>query len=217
MEVLTSNIQCLIKFGRSEHMKDLYEKGKLYCNHIDTFKDYGKCNETKNSKIADVNEGVNKNIRIDGWKIGVKDNHIDSYEWLVVKHGTLKERVNYNACIYCMYYAEGDVENKIITVNGQIFNEFKEYDAYVVIFDVDTFIQRIKSLDPDFIHAKITYYNPLHTHENLTLFHKSINYKDQNEYRFVFHAINKMPRVLMLGCLEDIAEFGLIENINKAI
>ncbi len=201
----------LIKIGDAKYQKPLYEKGEIYMNTQQYFRDL----EDQNGR-GDKYEGTDKIEQVKWFKLSDGKTDIE----LSLKAGNLK-RANvfsryedFNCNIYSMIgISEGDInkENPVPKSNEKLGSFF------ILIYDVKEFNRRIKkkldSLNYEHTWGWVKYYDEYSYEGELNLLDKPKSFQDQKEVRYIVHSGKNEPLKIEIGSLADIAVPFKIEEL----
>ena len=208
----------LLKFGKKKHIENLYEKGTIFCNTISFFRNF-----EKNDFIGDKFEGTtsikNSKKEVD-YKLTLdyksdKPIELNLSNW---KMRSFYENPKGN--LFCLYSINLDDINQ----NQQFFIDLKMFsndnDYCLFINKPSDFLKRIKNqLDIKGIKFKfdlVKYHDFSKDKSNLTLFHKSIKYNYQKEFRLFLATENiEDSFIFNIGDLSDIASIHKSENLKN--
>ena len=201
----------LIKIGDAEYQKSLYERGEIYMNTQQFFRDL----EDQNGR-GDKYEGADRIEQIKWLKISDRKTDIE----LSLNAGNLK-RANvfsryedFNCNLYSMIgISEDDInkENPVPKSNEKLGSFF------TLIFDVKEFNRRIKEkldlLNYEYTWGWVKYYDEYTYEGDLTLFDKPNEFVEQKEVRYIVHSDKDKPLKIEIGSLADIATPFKIEDL----
>ena len=200
-----------LKLGEYQHMKNLYEKGELYFNTFDYFRNL----EYTNDGRADNKEYCAYHYAGDG----IKDVSLRFYpngrdkepikfvggkelEELTITTGEEKE--------YTHLYSLSSIDlewtlNNNFIIDNSNFADNKDF--VVVIFNTKEFINRtVQHLQNYKLQTKFVEYVDKKSYTGeMGPFRKFDNYALQNEYRIAVNFKTKEPQIIHLGSLNDIA------------
>ena len=213
----------LIKLGSEENMKNLYEKGELYLQTFEYFKNLEKTNDGRGDPDEYLTEYYAGNGLDDiTLELACKNNitgetikHLLSRATGIVSF-SLNESTKMFTHLYCMSLSDIKAIKKHSTlISPDNFAENKDFA--VVIFDYNEFLNRIKNqLQENNIPAavgKIKYVNKENYGGDMGCFCKFDEYAYQNEWRLAVRIPSNKAEKIHIGSLEDIA----FEPIHKDI
>jgi len=209
------DVEVFIKFGKETHMKSLYEKGEVYMNTIDFYKNH------ENKEIGDEYENIQSIYQIQ--KLSLIDT-IDSKDEIELPliNGHVVQHSEVNGNLYCLFSIKKCDFKQIYGKNIFELNlfEFKEFgDSLCIIYKPKTFIDLIeKKLNDDgriCNNKLVEYYNQDTYNGLLDLFCKRKKYSPQKEARILVNSEMNKPIKFEIGSLEKIARFktGLDDKI----
>ena len=206
-----TKIYGLLKFGKEEHIKDLYENGNLYVNSIKEFKNsfkedhrydpyeciIGLINSFPGEVPIDLGNGVIHNLKYE--KIHIKKNpefaldNISSF-FGIITEVIMKER------------------------GLKIDNQMKEFGEYVIlIYNYPKFIKMLRKamdkLEIGYKHGLVDYYDEDSYSGDLTPFHKRNKYAYQTEFRIHLKTGLTEAITIKLGSLKGVAMIGKAKGI----
>lgn len=209
---LTNNCKAFfLKIGEYEHMKNLYEKGELYFNTFDFFRnlEYTKDGRADNNEYCYYHyagEGI-KEVVLKFYPDGrdkepIKLDERNGLRELTISTGEQKEYTH----IYSL--SSIDVEwslNNNCIIDDSNFADTKNY--VVLIWNTKEFIHRVtQHLSKYKLKAKFIEYVDKQSYTGeMGPFRKFKNYALQNEYRIAVKFNTKGPKIIHLGSLSDIA------------
>lgn len=199
----------LAKVGEQQYMKRLFDMGEVYFRPRVDFAAMDDTNGIGDKFEAALNYYSPKNPQIS-----------IRFPWGEIMELSDKSRVQYgehsdeiNGLIYCMALVEYEaIPNGCkINIPKMIVNIGNEYDSIVVIYDVPTFIDRVKveveRMCKSVIYSDFVSYYPERDiiKKQLTPFEKIEKYAHQREYRFYIDSDLKQPLLISIGSIKDIA------------
>lgn len=208
---------CFIKFGAQQHLKELREKGLLYCNPIHYFTSI----EEQNLRGDDMENVVDMHYMESGTvalsPIGEKpsansttlpfrDAHITSR--IMEPFGNL-------FCLFAINLLDKPI-GEVFTISERV----KEFgDSFLLIYDGMSFIDRVKrALASQKLKAStdmVEYKDFSKFTGKKTVFQKDLRYAYQQEWR-LYIKNNKADAIkLEIGSLEDISVWGTSESIDQ--
>lgn len=194
----------LFKYGSKKHLKKMYEKGDLRISPVTKYND-----SSLNSAINDDEQMLSTFLNPNNTQI----NHIS-------KNGTTNRikpigniEVTHQADTDYYAYCMADV------YDYRLFDDF-EYDACIIIKDVDKFIGSIKNTVAEFIEGckfiknKVKYIDPLNPPYIKSIdiyFCKHFRYAYQKEIRIILlpdkQVKNLKDLYINIGCMSEYAEY----------
>lgn len=210
----------LFKFGKNEHIKELYENGKIYFNTINNFK---KLKNDDNLR-SDSNENITNIFQSDKCKIKV-DNDIVQTKGQITFYNLTDDKYKFTH-IFCMaVVCENDLED-----GGKLFNEkIKQFgDSILLIYDLKQFFDKLFSKLDNYINdniiinysaGKINYIDFKKHNGKLDAFCKHDEYNYQKEWRLGIQIKDNCdkPFELYMGSLQDFSKIVEIENFKNKI
>lgn len=205
----------------SDYVSDI-QKGKLYCNNLNYFKNLAN----NNNGIADKNEGI----------ITITDKIKTKYK-LYITNITIEvdENSNFLFCIYTNNAAQAISKQITYIHNDYEYIKLKNlnYDKVIAIYNTDKFISKILSNcqihNIKCIHGYVKYLD-IHNISNkikkdlnmapyLSAFIKDQRYSWQNEYRFLFYnvpseMIDKNHFILDINDITNISKICRLEDFS---
>ncbi|SCZ01721.1 hypothetical protein [Flavobacterium caeni] len=209
---MTINVKFLLKFGSEENIKNLFEKGEIYMNTIQTFKEFDK------PGIGDKYEGTVEILNIKDAKLTFKfpDNPI------TVNSPSMQLWKNIGGHVGNIYstYAISNLLLKRKSVHT-VDKRMLQFGTHcIIIKDVEKFIFSILAkLDEKGIthsHNLVRYCNYSKNNHEVTLFKKSHLLSYQKEHRIIAYTQNNEPLKFEIGSMHDYAEiFSANDIINS--
>lgn len=210
---------CFIKFGKKEHLKELREKGLLYCNPIQYF-----------TSIED------QSLRGDEMENVVDMHYMESG---TVTLSPVGEKPSANSTT--MPFRDARFTSRIVEPFGNLFCLFSINLLDKPFGEVFTISERVKEFGDSFllIHDSSAFFNRVQraaaTHQlradadlveykdfsrftgKKTVFQKDLRYAYQQEWRLYIHN-NKAELIkLEIGSLEDISVWGTSKSIEQLL
>ena len=212
---MEDRIYYLIKFSKEKYIKDLYEKGTIFLNTFDYFQTQENNNfrgdpEEATVQIKNFPDPENYVIELTDTKTGESIRKIPGEVFLSYK--------NLNAGnLYCMTCIKHSDFKK---GKFQIDSKLEEFgDHALLINNPKEFKVR---LEKEIYKSKfkyqaraIRYYDKWKHNGPLTLFHKSVDYSYQNEFRIVVPNNSNKPIKLNIGSLADISQIVKTERLKR--
>lgn len=205
------NIELLLKFGQFEHMKSLLEKGQVYMNTVDYFKDL-----EDDENRADKLEGTSYIDRITNLEILCKN--------IVVaesKKGQIYfKHENDNGNLFCLTsILRADLQFNE-PANLTLSPKLKSIDDYVLlIYNPKDFLKRI---DEQLSHLKLRYefdhvsYMKIKGYTgSYNIFKKPLELCYQKEVRLFVKGVGIEPISFEIGSLKDIAILMSVRDLDK--
>lgn len=193
-----------VKFGQFDHIKTFQEKGKIYMNTVKYFK---KLEDDCQRK--DKYEGIEKLDQINWIKIKIDENtYIESSK----KNNTLisgqyhRESNSHLGNLFCLTA----ITDQLIEKSNKLSSELKKFgDTMLIIFDTTSFLTRLKKkleeINLNYSYGLVTYYDRKTFSGELNIFHKSIDFEHQSEWRLNIETIKEEPFEFEIGNIEDIS------------
>lgn len=200
-----------LKLGEYEHMKKLYEKGELYFNTFDFFKnleysDDGRADNNEYCAYHYAGDGI-KDVSLSLYPNGRNNEPIKfvggkELEELTITTGEEKE--------YTHLYSLSSIDlewtlNNNFIIDNSNFADNKDF--VVVILNTNEFINRVVQCLPNYkLQARfIEYVDKKSYTGKMGPFRKFNDYALQNEYRIAVNFETKEPKIIHVGSLCDIA------------
>jgi len=195
----------LFRRGKTEHIKNLFEKGELYLNTVDFIR-----NCDTNEERSDPNDSILKRQFLGDVKVKICDigQDMEKFGIPLNGHGCVLNFEGINkGNIFCLsgIYTKDLIDNIEVT-------EFKTKsfgESLIVISNPRKFIQRVKSALLKAGYSEIKYgpvqYYPSDYSGYIGPFKKHQNFSPQNEFRFFVPNIEDKPIIINIGSLKDIA------------
>jgi hypothetical protein len=213
---MTENIiHHLIKLGKKEHIECFRNKGIVFMNSINFFKEMEEDEQRKDNE-----EGILR---------------IEQVTWLRIMFGEKEFEFSKNTKQNTISSAQLRVANPAL--EGNIFSmiaittELSNFtdildkqnmqfgDSFLVIFNPKEFLSRIdiaiKHADLKYRWNLVKYYDEQTHSGELGVFHKPLKFKHQNEFRIFVENNQRSPLVLKIGSIEDISEIFEIEEFER--
>jgi hypothetical protein len=208
-----TTIHLFLKFGKSEHIQDLYENGTIYCNSVEYFK------MVEDDELRGDNyEGASfiKNYPPGKFRISIAGKEVDqdfNYLNLHIKEAYEKTLGN----IFSLYSITSKDTEKRELFKVDLKNK-KFGDKFLLIKDNPTFLnlieQELKKKRLKFKHGFVEYYDRHKFTGQVDVFHKPDNYSYQNEFRIYVRRKSEKPLVLQIGSLKNIAVLHDIDALD---
>jgi len=195
----------LFKRGKTEDIKNLFEKGEVYINTVDFIR-----NCDNNQERSDPNDSILKRQFLGDAKVKMCDVGLDINKFGILFNGkncVINIDRNDNGNIYCLsgIYTKDLMDKTELT-------EFKTKtfgESLIVISNPQKFIQRVKKglLEAgykDIKYAQVEYY-PNDYSGYIGVFKKHKDFSHQNEFRFYVPNAGNKPIKIYIGSIKDIA------------
>jgi hypothetical protein len=213
---MMTTIKHLIKFGEEDNIIKLFEKGEIYMNTIQNFK------QSDRKEIGDKYEGTVdiKNFPKGELTLYLPDNPI------ILKTSKLQLLENYNnhlGNIFCSYALSDNLLHR--KPLHKIDSRMKNFGSHcIIIKDVSRFLNAIfselKNRNISYSHNIVKYHNYAKNSHQLTLFNKPHNYAYQKEHRIIAYTDSDEPLKFEIGSIKEYAEIYqtnfLIKNLRFA-
>ncbi|MEH6658133.1 hypothetical protein [Leeuwenhoekiella marinoflava] len=211
-ETSEHTIKLFIKFGKSEHIKELYENGTVFLNSIQYFRKL-----EDNGVRGDIYEGISKLHNLPAGDFEIKSLNYKG------KYISMQIRESYDEVlgnIFSLYAVSSHgfpnpLEFKIDERNADFGSHC------LMIKNLPLFFERIekaiKDLGHKFRHGFVKYYDADKTNGEVTLFQKPMKYEHQKEFRFYVQRKSTKPLTLNIGSLKDIAEIHETGELIKGL
>lgn len=224
---MTKNtLAALIKFGREEHMLDLYHNGTIYMNALSYFREF-----EKNKNRADKYEGIVGIKQIAWIKLVSQDGKTilemsrDGNKGGKIINAQLREWVTgLDGNIYCMYAITTDWPNENICIDPRNADFGDGEPTMVVINNVSEirarFIKKLEELGLKAVGRLVTYYDEEKHEGDIDFFHKSNRFSYQCEYRIFVERKDDADSEpngairFQIGSLHDIASIHKADNLS---
>jgi len=208
-------IHHLIKLGKKEHIEGFRNKGIVFMNSINFFKEMEEDEQRK-----DLHEGIERIeqvtwIKIEGkgkeieFRKDTKENILSSAQ-LRVANPELEGNLYSMIAITTDLYAKTDKLDKRNMEFG---------DSFLVIFNPKEFLNRIdkavKILELEYYWNLVSYYDEESHNGNLGIFNKSKKYEHQNEFRIFVENNKKEELILNIGSIEDVSKIFDIDEFER--
>ena len=211
---MKDDICYLIKFGSEKHMLELFEKGNLYFNTIEYFKNL----EEKGNRADKLESSISNKVfkKEDNSTLTLRFKNEKEFKHKII-NARITQYKEFLGNIFCLYSIKfNDILNNDYKIDSKIIDD-KEYNYCVLITNVSEFLSRIinelNKKDIKFSWKLIEYYNGNENKENLTIFHKPKEYNFQKEFRIALYRSEKKEFILNIGSLKDIAIFDKTKTI----
>ena len=200
-------ILVFLRFGQEHHIMDLYENGTIYLNTVEYFrglKDTGF--------RGDPYEGISRIINVSKGSFLIPSlNHTVDYQNLHAKSNDV-----YVGNLYCLYA----ISSKTIPDPATYKMDSKNLDFgthCLIIKQPGTFLQKVenalKKASYKFEDGFVEYYDMLKFSGKRSPFHKSLEYKHQNEFRFFVDNLNNKPITLNIGSMKTYSQVVKLEDM----
>lgn len=200
-------ILVFLKFGAEKHIKDLYENGTVYLNTIEYFR---KCEDEE--LRGDKYEGASRIINSLPGSFHIPSiNHTVNYEKIHVKEAYDTLVGNFH-CLYCVSsYGFPDPNSFQIDSRNTRFGTH-----CIIIKQPGVFIKKVEDALTQkgykFRHDLVKYYDKSTYSGDLTLFHKSLEFEYQKEFRFSVENQVLEPIKLNIGGMKEYSEILKTED-----
>ncbi len=203
----------LIKFSKEKYIKDLYDNGTIFLNTFDYFQSQENNNfrgdpDEATVQIKNFPNPENYIIELTDTKTGETIRKTPGELYLSYKNlspGNLY-------CMTCIKHS--DLKKKPFQINPRM-EEFGEYA--LLIKNPKEFKDRLEKeihrLNFEYDARDVRYYDKWKHNGSLTLFHKSLDYSYQNEYRILIPNKSNEPIKLEIGSLSDISQILKTEKL----
>lgn len=208
-----TTIHLFLKFGKEEHIRDLYENGTVYCNSVEYF------NKVEDEELRGDNyEGARfiKNYPPGKFRISIKGNEIEqdfNYINLHIKEAYEKTLGN----IFSLYSITSRDTDTTELFKVDIKNK-RFGDKFLFLRDNPKFLKLIENelrkKKLPFRHGFIKYYDSRKYTGRLDVFCKPNDYSYQNEFRIYVRRKSDEPLVLKIGSLKHIAVMHDIDALD---
>lgn len=201
----------LVKLGKKEYMEDLYNKGLLYFNQVEYFRNL----KYKSDGRADIYEGMDDYYAGNG--LNQVEFTINGYKLteLFSISTNLDYAVDMQQLHYTHIYCLSAIDRIKKIFDKKNFAEDKNYA--VLIHDVETFLKRVCILiHKHEISCKMSFVEYIDKDNyggDLGCFKKLNSYSHQNEYRIAIKSESEAPDIMLIGSLNDIAKPPMDEKI----
>lgn len=213
MEEATEHIiLSFLKFGKKEHIQDLYGNGTIFLNPIQYFRKL-----EDNGLRGDNYEGINKIHNLPSGEFKIESlNYKGKYISMQIKESYSEVLGN----LYSLYAisSHGFPAPKDFKID-QRNSDFGKY--CLLIKNVAAFLERIeeslKRNNLKFSKGFVDYYDANSTNGEISLFQKPKQYDHQKEFRFYVDQNSIKPLILNIGSLKDITEIFKTNDIIKGL
>lgn len=198
------SLRSIVKIGQKEFMDNFLNKGELYLNTIEYFR------ENQNNEVGDNWENI---FKLAHGKVSLFNMKTNQWEFLHKNNEPIRfSELSSNKNIYCMYgvFLENFIEKdeyRLLEIPDELINNFG--GTVINIVDPMEFFDRIKialrNLGITYNIDMVRYYNPEEYNGDLNEFNKRDNYSHQNEIRVSVSNINNTPLKFYIGPITDIA------------
>jgi hypothetical protein len=210
---------CLIKFGEHEHLKDLREKGLLYCNPIQYFTSI----EDQDLRGDDLENVVNLHYMESGTvtisPVGEKPSASSTV--MPFQNFRLTSRIvepfGNLFCLFAINLLDKPIGD-IFTISERV----KSFgDSFLLIYDSNTFLNRVRSAVRKHqlkVNADLVEYIDFSRFTGKkTVFQKDLRFVYQQEWRLYIRSNKNEPIGLEIGSLEDISIWGSSKSIEQLL
>lgn len=203
---MKDRIHLLLKFGSKKNIEDLYKNGTVYLNTLEYFQF-----QENNSYRGDPQEATVhiKNFQNpENYTLTFTDTKTGKSFSKKPGELFLSDKSLSPGNLYSLYgIKHSDFVDGIFRVDPKV----KEFGShFLVISNPAQFMERlkfkIKESGMEFQAQAVEYYDKWKHNGSLTLFHKTLEYKYQNEYRVLVNNKTDKPIKFSLGSLEDISQ-----------
>ena len=211
---MKDRIHLLLKFGSEENIDDLYKNGTVYLNTFEYFQfkennSYRGDPQEATIHIKNFPNPESYTITFTDLKTGKSFSKKPGDLFLSYKN--LSPGNLYS--LYCIKHSDF-VDGKF-RVDPQV----KEFGShFLLINNPAQFMERLKykigESGMEYQAQAVKYYDQWQHNGPLTLFHKTFEYKYQNEYRISVNNKTDKPVKFRLGSLEDISQIIETERID---
>lgn len=206
------NIKGLMRVGHEEHILELQNQGKLFCNSIKYFRELEKTDKNRH----DDREGAFKTEILDPEKLSLsKDGKKLPVTFTFFRLNKFDNSIDQHK-LYCMF----GFKEKHMT--GKPFVDERNItfgDKALIVFDTKEFVTRIKrelnSKNLKYSFDYVSYYEEKDINKNLSIFNKPKRFSYQNEFRFYIQHEDPSPLVIEIGSIEDISVIIDVEDLIK--
>lgn len=212
----------LIKFGKFEHMKALYETGEVYLGTLDSYQ-----HAEGNAERHDPDEGLASVQQMQGARLRFQDHETNEWRDLgEITSGLPRFRNSHlsKLNVFCLFYCEVEDDKRLRleeVIDLRLTNGFG--DAAVLIYQPKEFLGCVKAVAQRLGHkyqAKMVSYVPITNHEgDVGPFLKDERFQHQREFRIVV-ADTTFPGTCMklkVGPLKELALLLEVTDIRKLV
>jgi hypothetical protein len=205
-----------VKFGQKDHIEELQNKGLLYLNTVDFFKNL----ETEQGVRGDFLEGASE----------LKNIFQEDKSVLTVNPGK-KDEMNFNltnAQIRQFFNYEGNIFSLFSIFNNNQETQIIEFEksmksfgnTALIITNVNEFLKRVKlelkKRKFKFHWGLIDYYNENERNlKELNIFKKASTFQNQNEFRIYVENENNKYLKIEIGSIKEITYLIKSEELTK--
>ncbi len=213
---MTKNlIHHLIKLGKKEHIEGLRNKGIVFMNSINFFKEMEEDEQRK-----DVHEGIEQIEQITWIKIKGEGKEFEFKKGAKVNNLTSAQLRVANPELEGNIFSMIAITTELSTKTDELDKRNMEFgDSFLVIFNPKEFFNRIdktiKLIGLNYHWKLIKYYNEGSHNGDLGIFFKPNKYEHQNELRIFVENNKKEALILNIGSIEDISEIFDIAEFER--
>lgn len=203
---MIATITLLVKIGKEEHIRDLYENGTVYLNPLSYFR------QLEDQQLrGDIDEGTitKRDLKNPTVKFSFIDRELKAANFKV------REFIS-TGNLYSLYAI-----SSIGFPNPEEFEFDKrnlEFGTHCILIQhPGIFISRVeaelKRLGYSFKHGFVQYYQNQMALDNLTPFHKPESFDYQKEFRFFIKNTLDEPIVFQIGSLKDCSKVLKVDDL----
>ena len=191
----------LIKFGKEEHIRSLVEKGEVYLNTIEYFKN------AEHKEIGDKFEGASLIVNMENFKIKVEHPTLDKP---LLLNGITGQLTNYSGD-YTHCFSIYAVSNRLFEDkdNHKVDARMQEFGTHCVLIEqphdfLGRILDEIKKITGTYAWNFVNYndFTPLGEHKP-SHFDKTQDLSHQAEYRILARLKTEEPLKLQIGNIKD--------------
>ena len=196
------------KFGSKKNILDLYENGTIYFNSIDYFQRLEEQglrgdNYEGTTNITNLHEN-------DKYKLKIIIPETDEEKSINLSKFHQREFLQeIKGNLYSLYSLR---EKDIIGIdNFKVDKKTKEFGShFIIIKNTSKFIELIctelKKNRLEYCAKHVEYYEKERINGDISLFHKSMEFEYQKEFRIILYNREIEPKIIQIGSLKDYAD-----------
>ena len=205
-----------VKFGQKDHIEELQNKGLLYLNTVDFFKNL----ETEQGVRGDFLEGASelKNIfQEDKSVLTFNPGKKDEMNFNLT-NAQIRQFFNYKGNIFSLFSIFNNNEETQIIEFGKSMKSFG--NTALIITNVNEFLIKVKlelkKRKFKFHLGLIDYYNEYERNlKELNIFKKASTFQNQNEFRIYVENENNKSLKIEIGSIKEITYLIKSEELTK--
>lgn len=199
----------IIKFGKKEHIEELYQNGVVYMQRAENY------NQIKHKEIGDKNENLTQLFQSNAIKLFVNEEEIR-----IIKNLKIKESNRKNPFIFSSFaLTENQFRNGINIISENIL-DFG--DTALLVTNFDKFFNLIKkniNVSDNLYCNLVEYIDETKYHGNMSVLKKLKQYEHQNEHRIVLEPSNNTENFIKIsiGSLKNVAQIFSSKELLKTL